>query len=206
MARSLGPQKCRALPFFHAFTGCDTTSYFHNHGKLKAWDAWRVMPEVTDLFVKLGTEGENSLAPEDVALLTRFVIVMYSRTSPYTDLTTARHALFIDGRSIECLPPTLGALLQHCYRAILQAFVWIHCTVLKPRQLNPASFGWIKRFDEWQPFWTDQPHVCEALRKLVNCKCKKHCSGNCKCCIYGFPCSDACKCAVSADGCSRLHP
>ena len=164
-----------------------------------------VMPEDTDLFIKLGTERKNSLSPDDLALLTRYVIVMYSRSSPHTDLSTARHALFIEGRSIECLPPTEEALIQHCYRAILQAFVWVHSTIPNPRQLDPASFGWVKQSDEWGRFWTDQPHVCEALRKLVSCRCKKRCSGNCKCCTYGFACSAACKCSVSADGCSRLQ-
>ena len=113
---------------------------------------------------------------------TRYVIVTYSRSSPHTDLSTARHALFIEGRSIECLPPTEGALIQHCYRAVLKAFVWVQSTIPNPHQLNPASFGWMKKSDEWSPFWTDQQHVCEALRKLVSCRCRKRCTGNCKCC------------------------
>ena len=33
---NLGEQKCKALPFFTAFTGCDTTSQFVNKGKLSA--------------------------------------------------------------------------------------------------------------------------------------------------------------------------
>ena len=135
--------QCSAV--FYAFTGCDTVSYFHNHGKRKAWEAWKVMPEVTDLFIKLGTEGKNSLSPDDLALLTRYVIVMYSRSSPHTDLSKARHSLFIEGRSIEHLPPTEGTLIRHCFRAILQAFEWIQSTVLNPIKLNPASFGWEKK-------------------------------------------------------------
>ena len=144
------------------------------------------------------------ISPDDLALLTRYVIVMYSRSSPHTDLSKARHALFIEGRSIECLPPTEGTLIQHCFRAILQAFEWIQSTVLSPIKLNPALFGWEKKEDVWQPFWTTQPHVCEGLRKLVSCRCKVRCTGNCKCCTYGLPCSDACKCSVSSDGCSRV--
>ena len=30
----------KALPFFHAFTGCDTVSSFYNHSKLQFFDAW----------------------------------------------------------------------------------------------------------------------------------------------------------------------
>ena len=205
MARKLGSKTCKALPFCHAFTGCDSVSYFHYHGKRKAFETWKVMPEVTELFIRLGTEGKNSLAPDDLDLLTRFVIVMYSRSSPYKDLSKARHALFIEGRSIESLPPTQGALIQHCYRAIFQAYIWIHCTELNPCELNPSLFGWKKHLDMWQPFWTDQPHICAALQKLGSCHCKVRCSGNCKCFTYGFPCSAACKCSVSTNGCPRIQ-
>ena len=43
----LGEQKCRALPFFHAFTGCDTSSAFLGKGKKSAWEAWKAYPEAT---------------------------------------------------------------------------------------------------------------------------------------------------------------
>jgi len=32
-SNSLGPDKCKALPVFHCFTGCDTVSSFANKGK-----------------------------------------------------------------------------------------------------------------------------------------------------------------------------
>ena len=37
MAVALGPNKCRGLPFFHAFTGCDNVSCFGGKGKTTAW-------------------------------------------------------------------------------------------------------------------------------------------------------------------------
>jgi hypothetical protein len=39
--RTLGP-RCRALPFFHTFTGCDTVSAFVGKGKKSAWKTWNV--------------------------------------------------------------------------------------------------------------------------------------------------------------------
>ena len=38
---SLGELKARALPVFHALTGCDTTSAFRGKGKKSAWQAWQ---------------------------------------------------------------------------------------------------------------------------------------------------------------------
>ena len=40
LCSSLKSDVCKTLPFFHAFTGCDMTSSFYNHSKLKFFDAW----------------------------------------------------------------------------------------------------------------------------------------------------------------------
>ena len=36
----LRKETCNALPFFYAFTRCDTVSSFFSEGKCRAWDAW----------------------------------------------------------------------------------------------------------------------------------------------------------------------
>ena len=36
LCSSLGEPKCQALPFYHVFTGCDTTSQFFGKGKKSA--------------------------------------------------------------------------------------------------------------------------------------------------------------------------
>ena len=47
----LGPKKSRALPMFHAVTGCDTVSSFAGRGKKTAWTIWAVLPELTYAFL-----------------------------------------------------------------------------------------------------------------------------------------------------------
>ena len=42
MARTLGHDRCMALPMFHAFTGCDTVSCFAGRRKRSAWDTRKV--------------------------------------------------------------------------------------------------------------------------------------------------------------------
>ena len=44
IASALYPHMAKGLLLFHAFTGCDVTSYFTNRGKKSAW------PEITDRF------------------------------------------------------------------------------------------------------------------------------------------------------------
>ena len=50
---TLGPDICRALPFFYAFSGCDTVSSFYGKGKCKIFDVWLesiYRDELTELF------------------------------------------------------------------------------------------------------------------------------------------------------------
>ena len=54
MAQALGPDKCRGLPAFQAFTGCDTVSSFGGRSKKTAWKTWKVCDEVTATFCALG--------------------------------------------------------------------------------------------------------------------------------------------------------
>ena len=44
ICNNLGQCKSMALPIFHCFTGCDTTSAFYGKGKKSAWEAWKSYP------------------------------------------------------------------------------------------------------------------------------------------------------------------
>jgi hypothetical protein len=50
IARALGPEKCIALPFLQAFSGCDTVSSFSGRGKKTVWDIWKIFGDVTPAF------------------------------------------------------------------------------------------------------------------------------------------------------------
>ena len=55
MFRSLA-ENPRALPFFQAFTGCDTTTSFFLHGKCTFWDSWMnsdQSQQLTNAFIEL---------------------------------------------------------------------------------------------------------------------------------------------------------
>ena len=62
MAQALGPDKCRGLPAFQPFTGCDTMSSFGGRSKKTAWETWKVCDEVTATFCALGATPTPSLA------------------------------------------------------------------------------------------------------------------------------------------------
>ena len=203
IARSLGKKKCKALIFFYNFTGSDITGFFRNVGKKKAWEAWGVMPEMTAVFARLGSRGiDSEISARDFRLLQRFVCVMYRRTSPHEKVNEARHAMFADGVSIENIPPTEGALLQKCKRAVLASIPWHSACDKEPPKPDAAAFGWKKENGRWMPHWSDLPIVMNAIKELISCGCKKKCVGKCKCLQFpGLDCTPACACYHG--GCSR---
>ncbi|CAH3151254.1 unnamed protein product [Porites lobata] len=145
MARILGPDRCIALPMFHAFTGCDTVSFFGGRGKRTAWDTWRSYNDITLIFVSLANTPES--VESSVTSLERFVILLYDRTSSLEDINQARKHLFAQkGRSIENIPPTKAALVQHIKRAVYQAgYCWAQATTSSPDLPCPSEWGWKRK-------------------------------------------------------------
>jgi len=82
ISKTFGPEKSMSLLMFHAFTGCDQTSFFLNRGKKTGWQTSTVFKEVEESFDIL------SRAPPSVedlhhhmSTIERFVVLMYDRTS-----------------------------------------------------------------------------------------------------------------------------
>ena len=80
-AKALGSSKSRCLPFFHALTGCDTTSFFAGHGKRTAWETWENVPDVTRAFLELA-RAPSAISSGSLSFIERYVILMYDKTSP----------------------------------------------------------------------------------------------------------------------------
>ena len=61
ISRSLGPQTSMALPFFHAFTGCDNVFSFSGRGKKAAFQTCNAFPQVTTAFLALACRDRKSV-------------------------------------------------------------------------------------------------------------------------------------------------
>ena len=125
----LGSEKALALPVFHSFTGCDTTSSFFGRGKKSACEAWNCYPQVTRAFTYMALHPYTELDTynENFKLLERFTVILYDKNCYFDSVNEARKELFCHkSKSMEKLPPTQDALLQHSKRASYQAGVW--CT------------------------------------------------------------------------------
>lgn len=196
IASSLGPLRSKALPFFHAFTGCDTTSCFAGRGKKTAMDTWKLYDEVTDAFTSLSS-SPSQVTDASLRLLERLVILMYDRTSDRVNINEARKQLFTQrGRSLEMIPPTRGALIQHTKRAAYQAgHVWGQATISNPQLPNPQEWGWTLTNNVWEPYWTTLPDATKSCRELIRCGCKKGCNARCSCVKASLRCTALCNCS-----------
>ena len=98
----LGSNRARALPVFHAFTGCDTVS---SKGEKSAWQTWIRYDDVTAAFLACSSMSEDSQER-----IERFVVLFYDRTSRNSLVNEERKQLFAEkGRPMGAIPPTKGA-------------------------------------------------------------------------------------------------
>lgn len=118
MAKALRPDNARALPMFHALTGCDTVSAFVGIGKKTCWEVWQKHPKVTQAFVALSIMPDK-ISDDVLARLERYVILLYDHSSPCYRMNVACKRLFAHkGKQVEKIPPTQDALLLHIKRAV----------------------------------------------------------------------------------------
>ena len=114
IVRSLGESKCKALPVFHAFTGCDQTSAFCSRGKKTAWETWTRFDTATASFLAISSSPSLESVLQEMPTIERFVVLMYDRTCEATEVNNARKYLFSHkGRCIESIPSSYAALLVH---------------------------------------------------------------------------------------------
>ena len=141
IARALGPDRCMALPMFHAFTGCDTVSFFRGRGKRTTCDTWKAYDDVTPALCSLATTPES--VESFIKPMERFVILLYDCTSNLECGNQAQMQLFTQkGRSIEGIPPTKAALIQHTKWATYQAgYCWGQVMIAAAELPSPSDWG-----------------------------------------------------------------
>ena len=200
IANTLGPSTSKAILFFTSISGCDECSSVQGKGKKSFFDAWKLMPEMTAIFIKLSeVEDVADIVEEDFQALEKFFVVLHSATLNTDDINVARRVLFTQGgRTLENLPPTSCALKQHVLRSSLQAQKWARSLVKDAVEIDPENWGWKKVEGSnaiYQPYWTELEEISAACKVLTKCGCKKACRGRCKCRQQGLECTELCACS-----------
>ena len=79
LVEKLGAERCKGLPFFHAFTGCDMVSGFK--GKRTFFQVWNNFSDATDAFVLLSNCPTKQVLENTFATVQKFTVLAYDKSS-----------------------------------------------------------------------------------------------------------------------------
>lgn len=109
----IGEEGARAKSIFHAMTGCFQVSFLSHVTKLSVWKVWELFDDVTSVFIKLWNQHSLNEVKDAMAILERFTVLLYSRSSNALTANKCSRELFFQGRAIGNIPPTGAALYKH---------------------------------------------------------------------------------------------
>ena len=119
----------------------------------------------------------------------RLIVLFYDKTSTSLSINQTTRELFcLKNVTMERMPPTQNALLQHKKRAVYQASIWVTSTEVHQMIPSPCDYGWGQVDNVWSPLWLTVPGLSKACQDLIKCTCKGDCP-NCKCGKGNLNCS-----------------
>lgn len=142
---------------------------------------------------------ELDLEDSRFRLLERYTVVVYDKTCQVTSVNEARKEMFSQrSKSMESIPPTQSALLEHSKRAAYQTGIWATCDISLQHAPSPENWGWtMKRESQsWNPVWTTMPMASKACSEVLKCgsQSEKGCGGRCACKKQQWKCTHLCTC------------
>ena len=197
---SLGKNVCKAFPFFHCFTGADSTTSFFKISK-KVWFAsWMKFPffdELCKVFIQMSYCPMKNVVINSQQIIQQFVVFTYSPENlNQLDINELRMHLFEKKSScdLRCLPPSSNALELHCSRSAYQSgWIWGN-TLSQNVSPSPTSWGWFVEKENLKLLWTSVSD--ESLEKAITiCHCRTAKCNACKCAKLTLKCLTYCNCA-----------
>lgn len=100
---NLGEDLCKALPAFHAFTGCDANPAFFRKGKLRPYNILYKSEKFKKAFSELSIESDNN--KDQFEIIQNFVSTMYGFKNKKANVlvNSARFDLFLKNYTIKNL-------------------------------------------------------------------------------------------------------
>ena len=150
LQHQLGYEESDGLPFFYAFTGCDSVSSFFNHGKCKFFDTWMKINQndntLTEVFQALSNKPLE-ITPDQFTTLEKYIIKVYN-SNVIADICLNRFRMneFLKSAcpNLRNLIMSRKGLIEHTKRACLQAgWLWRECEANISKQC-PTDWGWIE--------------------------------------------------------------
>lgn len=169
----LGLDLCKALPGFHALTGCDYNPAFFREGKQRPFKILAKKEEFQKAFASLGDTSIDTI--EIFSKIESFVCSMYGFES-IKKIDNVRFQMFLRNYKIKntdeaflknnfknfdssCLPPCYTDLQQQIRRAHYIAHLWNNATLSDPIQFEPETSGWTSIENKYDFLWFEGPQL-----------------------------------------------
>ena len=202
---SLGHSLSKALLFFHAFTGCDSTSSFFGRTKsywFRQLQSYPRQNEVTKAFEQLSWNPQREVIVNNMAEIEQFVNHCYGQAQ-IQSVNEARFQMFTSSVSgnLRELPPSRNSLELHIMRSAYQSG-WIWGNTLSQAVCPPVTeWGWlcangISLEIEWYRRNSGISEVMTLAKLIKTCKCKQSNTSckRCNCSRLKFGCLKFCNC------------
>ena len=178
LANHLGPVLCKALPGYHALTGCDYTSTFFRKGKVSPLKT----AEKSPLHLEgLGNIGETTTFTDSDNLIETYVCSLYGQK--LSSVNEARLKIFqqkykptdpdspldnIKGIDSGMLPPCSNVLMQKIARCNYVAYLWKHANLRDPLEnIQPTDHGWKEVDGVYVPVWFTGSQIPAVLSETM---------------------------------------
>ena len=178
----------------HCWTGCDTTSATHAHGKKSLLKWTKDSNDAIDLASLFYKENQTPEAVENAGIQIFIHEYKGMNSKSLNDLRYCLYVKYIASSNAplrpEVLPPTESAARQHARRVYHQVQTWLQLR----ETLDPTKWGWKLENGRLTPIMTEFPLAPNDLLKVVRCACRhSNCSTKlCSCRKAGIPCVSAC--------------
>ena len=156
-----GDELCLILPAYHSITGCDTTSFPANVGKLRPFNKM-MKHQSMNLLRNLGEDVNSFLDLSDALMF--YHTVMYGG-KPNETITDTRVRMFKSQKekSSVNLIADEASVTQHLLRADLQTYIWKQCTFQNMTIPSIEGRGWYLKDDLILPMWFEGNQIPPSL-------------------------------------------
>lgn len=175
--KTLGSSLSKALPCFHAITGCDYTPAFFRKGKLRPFKLLEKSQEYQSAFQNI-IEDDEELLQHTFLVLEKFICHMYGIRDA-SNVNDVRFHIFSNTyrskssndkfekkfRNFDSssLPPCKSELYQHLLRVRYVTKFWRNAHLKHPTYLLPQASGWTINDNKYDFVW----FVGEQLPSIV---------------------------------------
>ena len=170
LSTSLGTRRSQHYQYFTRFLDATQPRLFGEKGRSRSGKlGWRLKRLRT--FVYLASHPFEPLDSncENFCKIERLIVLVYDKTSTSLSINQTRRELFcLKNVTMERMPPTQNALLQHMKRAVYQASIWVTSTEVREMIPSPSEYGWEQVDNVWSPLWLTVSELSKGCQDLIS--------------------------------------